>query len=108
VAASGTPGTNGELRLGTYRSIWAAPEVEISPALQYTIAEQVVELAPQDAERLGVSNGETVQVSQNGTRLSATAAVRTGVPPGTVFLASGIAKDSANALTVPLVEVSKA
>ena len=32
------PPANGALRLGTYRPIWAAPEVEISPALQYTIA----------------------------------------------------------------------
>ena len=47
-------------------------------------------------------------MAQNGTRLHARAAVRTGVPTGTAFLAAGIAKDSANALTEPLVEVSKA
>ncbi len=34
------------LRLGTYRSIWAAPEVEISPALHFAIAHQLVELSP--------------------------------------------------------------
>jgi NADH-quinone oxidoreductase subunit G len=96
------------LRLGTYRSIWASPEVEISPALQFTIAEQIVELAPEDATRLGIRDGEPVQVAQNGTRLRGRAAVRTGVPSGTAFLAAGIAKDSANALTEPLVEVSKA
>jgi NADH-quinone oxidoreductase subunit G len=100
--------TNGYLRVGTYRSIWASPEVEISPALQFAIVEQVVELAPEDADRLGIGNGEAVEVAQNGTRLRARAAVRTGIPSGTAFLASGIAKDSANALTEPLVEVSKA
>ncbi len=96
---------NGALRLGTYRPIWAAPEVEISPALQYTIARQQLELSPEDADRLGLAGGETVEVAQNGTRLTATARVRSGVPAGTAFLAEGIARDSANALTEPVVEV---
>jgi NADH-quinone oxidoreductase subunit G len=98
--------SNGRLRLGTYRSIWASPEVEVSPALHFTIAHQQLELSPEDARRLGIDHGSVVCVAQNGTRLSATAAVRTGVPPGTAFLADGIATDSANALTEPLVEVS--
>ena len=95
------------LRLGTYRSIWAYPEVEISPALHFAIAHQQVELSPKDALRLGIANGEVVDVAQNGTRLRATAAVRTGVPQGTAFMADGVAEDSANALTEALVEVSK-
>ena len=115
VSASATPAnsqspaeSNGHLRVGVYRSIWASPEVEISPALQFTIAEQLVELSPEDALRLGIEQGAAVQVAQNGTRLNGRAAIRTGVPAGTAFLASGIAKDSANALTEPLVEVVKA
>jgi NADH-quinone oxidoreductase subunit G len=104
--AEDTP-ANGSLRLGTYRSIWAAPEVEASPALHFTIAHQQIELSPEDARRLGIDHGSTVTVAQNGTLLSATAAVRTGVPPGTVFLAEGIATDSANELTEPLVKVSR-
>jgi NADH-quinone oxidoreductase subunit G len=106
-AAAVAAGSNGGLRLGTYRSIWAAPEVEISPALKFTIAEQQVELSPQDAERLGIGPGDAVDVSQNGTRLSATAHVRTGVPAGSAFLADGIASGSANAFTEPVVEVHK-
>ncbi len=98
---------NGALRLGTYRPIWADPEVEISPALHFAVAHQQVELSPEDAARLGVVGGETVEVSQNGTRLKATAAVRSGVPEGTAFLAEGIANDSANELTETTVEVSK-
>ncbi|MDQ6605022.1 MAG: NADH-quinone oxidoreductase subunit NuoG [Actinomycetota bacterium] len=94
------------LRLGTYRSIWASPEVEASPALHFAIARQQLELSPEDAGRLGIDHGSAVTVAQNGTRLSATAAVRTGVPPGTVFLGEGIATDSANELTEPSVEVS--
>ncbi len=98
---------NGQLRVGTYRSIWASPEVEISPALHFTVAEQLVELSPQDALRLGIEQGAAVAVAQNGTRLSGRAAIRTGVPVGTAFLAAGIARDSANALTEPLAEVVK-
>jgi NADH-quinone oxidoreductase subunit G len=106
-AAPANGASNGGLRLGTYRSIWAAPEVEISPALKFTLAHQQVELAPSDAERLGIAPGDAIEVSQNGTRLAATAHVRTGVPAGTVFLAEGIPGPSANAFTEPVVEVHK-
>jgi len=109
-AAAGGDGAapfNGALRLGTYRSIWAAPEVEISPALLFTIARQQVELSPEDARRLGIANGDAIDVAQNGTRLHGTAHVRSGVPAGTVFVADGIAHQSANALTEPVVEVQK-
>jgi NADH-quinone oxidoreductase subunit G len=95
------------LRLGRYRPIWADPQVEISPALQYTIARQQVELSPEDAQRLGIGAGETVEVSQNGTRLTGTAQVRSGVPVGTAFLAEGIAENSANALSEDMIEVRK-
>ncbi|MBV9606282.1 MAG: NADH-quinone oxidoreductase subunit NuoG [Solirubrobacterales bacterium] len=105
--AGRVPVTNGGLRLGTYRSIWAAPEVEISPALKFTVAQQQVELAPEDAQRLGIAPGDPVEVSQNGTRLRGTVHVRTGVPAGTAFLADGIAGDSANAFTEPVIEVHK-
>jgi NADH-quinone oxidoreductase subunit G len=98
---------DGALRLGTYRPIWAAPEVELSPALQYTIARQLIELSPEDARRLGVDAGEGVIVSQNGTRLEATAHVRTGVPTGTAFLAEGLASDSANVFTGRTITVAK-
>ncbi len=106
-APAAVASTNGSLRLGTYRPIWAAPEVEISPALHFAIAEQQVELSPEDAVRLGISNGDEVAVGQNGTRLRARAAVRSGVPEGTVFLADGIEHESANALTAEIVEVRK-
>jgi NADH-quinone oxidoreductase subunit G len=97
--------SNGHLRLGTYRPLWASPEVEISPALKYLAVGQSLELSPEDAQRLGVTHGESVQVTQNGTRVSATATIRTGVPAGTAFLAEGISEQSANALTEPMIEV---
>ncbi len=98
---------NGALKLGRYKPIWADPAVEISPALHYTIARQQVELSPEDATRLGISTGDVVAISQNGTRLQGSAQVRSGVPEGVAFLAEGIAAESANALTEPTVEVSK-
>jgi NADH-quinone oxidoreductase subunit G len=119
---------SGALRLGTYRSIWASPEVEISPALQFAIARQQVELSPADAQRLGITPGDAVVVAQlddsgagqngeagrradgkpEGTRLHAQAHIRAGIQEGTAFLGDALASDSANALTEPLVEVRKA
>jgi NADH-quinone oxidoreductase subunit G len=98
---------DGALRLGTYRPIWASPEVEVSPALKYLTPHQQVELSPEDARRLGIGHGDQVLVSQNGTQLAATAAVRTGVPEGSAFLAEGIAVASANSLNEPLIEVRR-
>ncbi len=91
--------SDGALAVGTYRPIWASPECEVSPALKFLIPQQHVELSPQDADRLGVADGEDVVVAQNGTRLHARAAVRSAVPSGSAFLADGLASDSANALT---------
>ena len=99
--------SNGHLRLGTYRPIWAAPECEISPALKFLIPEQQVELSPDDAQRLGILHGEEVVVAQNGTRLAAKAFVRSAIPAGSAFLADGLAADSANVLTESLIEVIK-
>jgi NADH-quinone oxidoreductase subunit G len=105
------PPLAGLLRLGTYRPIWAAPEVEISPALKFLAPQQVVELSPRDAERLGVHHGERVTVRADGTTINARVALRDAVPEGSTFLADAIGADSANALTngaAPLVEVRRA
>jgi NADH-quinone oxidoreductase subunit G len=95
---SPAPSPNGALRLGTYRSIWASREVEMSPALQFLAARQQAELSPVDAERLGLSAGERVEVSAGDARVSATVVLRGNVPAGTVFLGEATASDSATAL----------
>jgi NADH-quinone oxidoreductase subunit G len=97
----------GMLALGTYRPLWASPEVEVSPALKYLVPDQHVELSPEDARRLQIADGEEVVVGQNGTRLHARAVIRSLVPAGSAFLAEGLAADSANALTATSVEVHK-
>jgi len=102
------PTPNGALRLGTFRSIWAAQEVELSPALKFMRHEQRAELSPADAQRLGIAHGDRVTVGANGTRVSATASLRAAVPEGSVFLETGIPAESANALDAGLVEVTPA
>jgi NADH-quinone oxidoreductase subunit G len=105
----------GVLRLGRYRPIWAAPEVEISPALHFAIAEQRIELSPEDAGRIGIADGDIVEVAErNGrppdeqaARLRARAAIRTGVSEGVAFLADGLRSESANVLTETLIEVRR-
>jgi NADH-quinone oxidoreductase subunit G len=76
---------NGRLRVGSYRSIWAGPEVEASPALKFLAGRPRAELAPEDAERLGLGEGEAVTVGN----VQATVALRTGVPAGNVFIGAG-------------------
>ncbi|MSX02827.1 MAG: NADH-quinone oxidoreductase subunit NuoG [Actinobacteria bacterium] len=98
---------NGLLRLGSFRSIWASPEVEASPALAFLHPRQRVEIAPGDAERLGIRHGENVTVASNGDSVTGLAEVRAGAPEGTVFLQNAIPGDSAAQLEGPLVEVRR-
>jgi NADH-quinone oxidoreductase subunit G len=108
VAAAPQPReTDHGLRLGTFRSIWAAPDVEHSPALAFLRARQRVEMAPADADRLGLADGTHVLVSNNGSQVGATVALRQAIPAGSVFLQDGIAEDSANVLTGSIVEVRR-
>jgi hypothetical protein len=58
--------------------------------------------------RYQIDDGEEVVIRQNGTLLNGTAHVRTGIPEGSAFLADGIAAESANRLTEPLVAVQSA
>jgi NADH-quinone oxidoreductase subunit G len=98
---------DGSLRLGTFRSLWAAKEVDVSPILQFLIPKQVVELSPADAQALGVREGDRVEVGTNGTRIAGTVKLREAVPAGSVFVAEGVHGAPANLLGEPLVEVRR-
>ncbi len=89
------PATNG-LVLGTYRDLWAAEAVDHSPALRFLAPRQRLELAPADAERLGVSQGDRVTVSANGSSVEAGVVVRERMREGAAFLIEGTVDDNAN------------
>jgi len=86
------------LSLGTYRDIWAGPITELNPPLKFLQPQQRVELSPTDAERLGLKNGETVRVSQNGSAVEASVQIRERIEQGVCFLIEGTAEDNANGL----------
>ncbi|WCB92074.1 NADH-quinone oxidoreductase subunit G [Baekduia alba] len=95
------PEANGRVRIGTYRSIWAGPEVANSPALQFLKARTRVELSPTDAKRLGVFDGEKVVVGDDAADVvEATVSVRAAIPVGSAFL-------EGNGVDGPLVEIRK-
>jgi NADH-quinone oxidoreductase subunit G len=98
---------DGALRLGTWRSLWAAPEVDLSPALKFMQPHQIVELSPVDGDRLGVRDGDRVEVGSDGTRVQGAARLRAAVPAGSVFLVEGTNEQPANLLTEPLVAVHR-
>ncbi len=106
------PSPNGALRLGTFKSIWAGAAVEASPALTFLSPSQQVEMAPSDAQRLGVKHGERVVVAGDGGAgggaLEATVVLRNAALPGSVFLQTGIQTNAANTLDGALVEIRKA
>ena len=99
---------NGSLRLGTFRSLWASKEVDASPALHFIRPQQVVELSPFDAERLGVTEGERGRRRRRRhARGGGRCRLRAAIPHGSVFLAAGTAEQPANRLTESLVAVQR-
>jgi NADH-quinone oxidoreductase subunit G len=98
--------SDGKLRLGTYRPLWSAKEVDLSPALHFIRARQVAELSPADADALGIRDGDRIEVG-NGKRVAATVKLRAAVPAGNVFLAEGTRENGVNVLTGGLVELHR-
>ena len=99
----------GGLVLGTYRELWAGEVTERNPALRFLAPAQRVELAPADAERLGVAHGDEVEVSSNGTDVHARVAVGERMRPGAAFLIEATADANANAISGgAMVQVKKA
>jgi NADH-quinone oxidoreductase subunit G len=94
----GEPSDPGSLVLGTYRDLWAGPITDLNPPLKFLQPQQRVELSLSDAERLQLSSGDEVDVSQNGSTVRAQVAVRERIEAGTCFLIEGTAESNANAL----------
>jgi len=94
------------LAAGSYRSIWAAPEVAASPALAFLHPRQQIEISPADAKRLKLNDGtEMLVVDDTGAEIVARVALRDGVPVGSAFLQRGLVSDSAESLTGSTVEI---
>ncbi len=106
--SAGTPPANGALRLGTYRHLWADETTDRNVALRFLAQHQTVELAVSDGERLGLEDGDEVEVRSNGTSIRARVDLRDRARPGTAFLIEGTAENNANALSgAATVEVTK-
>jgi NADH-quinone oxidoreductase subunit G len=80
------PSVQDGLILAGAPTLWTGPEVEYSPSLRFLATGEEAWLSVEDARRLGVENGDQVELSANGERLTALAVVRTSVPAGSVFL----------------------
>ena len=94
------PGAPEGLRLAAAATLWSGSEVEHSPSLRFLRTEPRAELSIEDARRLGVSNGAEIELSVDGERQTATAAVRTAVPAGSVFLSGAELPDGAVEISV--------
>jgi NADH-quinone oxidoreductase subunit G len=83
---------SGVLALGSFRSIWAGPEVANSPALHFLRSRARVLLSPADAQKLELFEGSTAVVTPDGGEaVEAVVAVRDAVPKGSAFLEGEVA-----------------
>jgi NADH-quinone oxidoreductase subunit G len=80
------PAARGGLHAVSVPTLWSGPETEHSPSLRFLFLRARVEISVEDARRAGVGDGDEVRVTIGGQAAEATAAVRTGVPTGSVFL----------------------
>jgi NADH dehydrogenase/NADH:ubiquinone oxidoreductase subunit G len=83
------------LRLVRYRPLFSGPAVERVENLRFQRPNGDVELSREDAHRLGLRDGDTVDVRTNGTSARLRASIRRGLRPGVVLLPEGAADDLA-------------
>ena len=87
------------LTLGTYRDLWADSTTDLSPALNYLMPAQRLEISVADAKRLGLSRGDEVSVNSGESSVNARVAIRAALPEGTCFLIEGTVEGNANVFT---------
>lgn len=106
----GPPPAPEGMRAVTVPSLWSGPEVEHSPSLAFLApgagdrggpAVAHADLSPADARRLGISHGDEIELSVGGTRATATAALRTGVPEGSIIVRGAALPDGPVELGAP-------
>jgi NADH-quinone oxidoreductase subunit G len=91
-AATGTAG-GGPLQLVRYRALFSGPAVERVPELEFQRPEPEIELSSADASARGVSNGDAVKVSSNGTSVELRARVNRRLKAGVVRAAEEHVRD---------------
>jgi NADH-quinone oxidoreductase subunit G len=80
-------GEGAGMELVRYRALFSGPAVERVPELQFQRPTAEVELAPTDAEAHGISNGDIVSVSSNGTSHKLRARINRRLRPGVARIA---------------------
>jgi NADH-quinone oxidoreductase subunit G len=106
-APSQVPGTvegGRGLRLVRYRPLFSGPAVDRVEKFRFQRPNGLVELARDDAQRLGVRDGDDVTVRTNGTSATLRARVRRNLRTGVVLVPEG----SAEELVPGTVEVTRA
>jgi predicted molibdopterin-dependent oxidoreductase YjgC len=86
------------LQLGTYRDLWAGPVTELNPALAFLKPRQRLEIAIDDAKRIGIEDGDQVEVAVGELSVRAVVDLSERMRAGAVFLIEGTAEGNANAL----------
>jgi NADH-quinone oxidoreductase subunit G len=89
------PSAPGGLRMSAVPTLWTGPEIEHSPSLRFLSTRARAELSVEDARRAGIANGDEIALSVNGAEATAIAAVRSGVPAGSVFVSGTSLPDGA-------------
>jgi NADH-quinone oxidoreductase subunit G len=92
----------GAVQLIRYRPLFSGAAVERVPELQFQRPAAEVELAPKDADRIGIKRGDPVSLRSNGTTVELRAAINKRLKAGVVR----IAEEHAGELH-PTVEVSR-
>jgi NADH dehydrogenase/NADH:ubiquinone oxidoreductase subunit G len=91
------------LRLVRYRPLFSGPTVERVEKFRFQRPDGLVDLARDDAQRLGVRDGDEVTVKTNGTSATLRARVRRNLRAGVVLVPEG----SASSLVPGTVEVTR-
>src|ERR671922_1160224 len=81
------------LRLVTYRPLFSGPAVDRVPELEFQRPQPEVELSREDAERLGITTGQTVTVRANGTSVELRARLSRELAAGVARIADVHAGD---------------
>ena len=82
--ATTAPGSNGALRLGTYRDLWAAEVTGARAACRLLLPGQTLELSLTDPSGWESDQGDEVNVRSNGHSVRARVAVRERMRPARV------------------------